>query len=745
VLAFRFPVEFSQQGELAATVSGMTTFKNVRFYYSPLELVNDLSIQAGWRAGYGRADGVYSADLAFTVAHEGTLTVYTMWRVTGAAGSNVQPSDFTLTDSTSSANWEVREVAAGYYLLIAKVIMFLSVGDDPTISLGAVAPAGFDFDGGLQSVARLIFDTATNFQTADVIHPNGQGAFISAADMPMDSGFTLNGTAAESLWKLSDVTVKGVWVANTLPVPGMNVYLDQDMPPFVAQYSDAYRVSPGYYDFKVAVGAGWFDATPASLDGNVENPPTGYPDGVGLPYASSMRQFSVMQKGTYDTYVLGYLVSSVPNYNLINSALQPQPTPFLCRRDTDVVPYSLGFNPNESVTKVSGTAFANKAAALNAFVPVPENATSIRIRPVESGTGKKAWVDGQISYGTPLNDLEVYVSKIGSINWNDPATYDFMIAGPEVLIPTDGGVGFIESVRGLSLNIAVLNPSLTDDVALELIIEIKTGPDKRQFFPVCRESFSYSIAEWPGLLRGAPQDITWDGYVGKLNKPVPQNGYCIYKLRATRMPALNAAGIAVTPASGAALTIEVGQNVLQADGSIAFTPFSSPVLGAGNESSGAGNTNIGAGGAGQDFSIVIPADARDSGDIDVFIPVLSGNEIVWRCEEQIQFEAWVNWQPIFFHSAYGLGPTFSDYTAAQNPEIFLQVPSDPYLVYLFGTFAKPTAFKYALNFTNFFDVTNSGYLALKSPYDASLTVNGYVQFPLSIETINDLTKLLNLL
>lgn len=735
-------LEKTRQGELAGTVNGMVTFKEVTFYYSPLEVFNDLVVSSGWRLDYSAItehyyihdpQGTQALDLDFEFSSDGQFKAYCYWQLSGPGVPAV--GDFTLTDTSGLVAWSVRDLGAGKCLLVAAIDTAATSGTGILATLTAAAPAGYAFDTEyyaeseygirVQSVSRLIFANATNFRTCPVIHPNGQGAAITADDLPVASGFTLNGNLSESLWVISDATVKGVWAAKTLPVPGMNVFLDQDLPPFVGQYTDLYRVSPGYYDFRVAVGANWNSST----YGYTENPPDGYPSGVGLPYASSMRQFAQMQFGTHDTYVLGYLVSSEPNYNVINEALQPQPTPYLCRRDTDTVPFSLGFNENDVVVKTTTTIPATYAEAYQGGLSVPSGTTGIKIRVVASGTGLKGWRAGQLSYGDPAPDLEIYVSKTGYPDRNDIGSYDFSVAaGNEVNIPNDGGSGYLAGVLNGSLNFAVYNPSGAP-VTVDVLIEKDFGTVVRQFFPVCRESFSYCVDGRPGILNLTfTGSINMAGLPGTQNKPVPQSGYCIYKIRASRVPAANAAGIYITPASGPPISVTIGQNVLQSDGSLAFTPFSSPGIGAGNTNAGGGNTNVGAGGFGQDFTIVIPASAGTSGDIDVFWPVLAGNEVVWSSEQDVIFEAWVNWQPLFYNQIYGVGPMDN-----------LDTPATP------GWYPQPTAFMNCLSFTNLFEVQNSGYLPLTNPYEPTSPARTKVQFPPCIELYNDLINLLNLL
>ena len=122
---------------------------------------------------------------------------------------------------------------------------------------------------------------------------------------------------------------------------------------------------------------------------------------------------------------------------------------------------------------------------------------------------------------------------------------------------------------------------------------------------------------------------------------------------------------------------------------------------------------MGAGGSGQPAMITIPANARDTGDMDVFIPVLAGNELVWQCDDDVIVEAWANWQPIFFSSQYGTTSPYSAFVA--------------------------TAFQYCLEFANRFDLRISNYPVFSEASRAK------VQFPPSIEIYKDLEACLSLI
>jgi hypothetical protein len=209
-------------------------------------------------------------------------------------------------------------------------------------------------------------------------------------------------------------------------------------------------------------------------------------------------------------------------------------------------------------------------------------------------------------------------------------------------------------------------------------------------------------------------------------KAIPQNGYSIFKVRATRTPVANSAGIMVTPSSGDEINILLGQNKLQYDGTLSFEPFltSQVQLGAGDTDTGAGDDSQGAGGSAELFTITIPANARDSGDVVVFIPVLGGNELVWQCDETVIVEAWANWQPIFHFECYG---RFAFPYRHNDPEHDYQYMS-PY----------PTAWPRCLSFANYFET----YIANYGNFDS---MEGRTQFPISAEIVNDLEACLNLI
>lgn len=539
-------------------------------------------------------------------------------------------------------------------------------------------------------------------------------------------------------WSISPATVKGIWIANTFPLPALNRFIDQDIPPFVGRY-----VSPQEWSGTgglnaeqgtVAIGApAWSGLLEAGLTlPALDNPPAaGSRADVSTTHlASSMRQENLIQTGTKEftldlsgyplysdtaTYgvnvsvkdALGNLwlslqpgnynhplveglwwhliwpagteIATGPKYNLIGQSGQCKPASWLVRRDTDFVPWNLGFNPDDQMrilTQPSAAGVVAKADGTpwsDAFPSISNVIRKLSIQVLAPGTANPGYTNGQFQYGSLLTTpLLIFVRSFahsGAFNPADPTTYDFVTTTNQVNVPGDGGNGFMakllatETIVGaFSFYIAIgiplgvynadtpyqlydlvtdpanpantykyinANPSsrtaLTDgahwaataDVPFDLITQWCTSPNPRRgYFPFYSECYSF-----------IPTGALWGSNSTLPNQPVPQNGYVIYKVRATRLPVTDSLGLATTPTNGQEIVVTLGQNRMQLDGTLAFVPF----LGGAAQAGAGDDFGGGAGGfGGAPLTITIAATARDSGDVDVWIPVLGGNELVFR-------------------------------------------------------------------------------------------------------------------
>lgn len=689
-------------------------FKSVKFY-SQEESISISSCRRLYAAYHVPYQTNFNFDFTYNPDSFGHWKCRMFCLVTG---STTPPliSGFTITDTSSvTIDWTVEATTiAGQFLFVGTIDEDISTSG--SITIAATPPAGYSFskyvfseDTGfpftlipyLTIDSFLVFSVAAGLAATPGIVSEGVVNVTNCQDVPEVSKFSVAGFGSMVAWVVSDPSIKGVWAANTLPVPGINFYLDQDMPPYVgAKLPNALNTGR-----TVAIAKNNFDLYNESLV------PT-------ITLASTMREPEKFETGIGPT-------------NIINQSLQTRPAPYQILKATDLVPFDYGFNsgydfvatPRQIVGASGGLAYHG--------VSVPDNVTSVRIRLVAVNTGVKNWKNGVLQYGELLGvNLKIFVSSFGYPDPNNPATYDFFTTSNEVNIPSDGGAGYLAGILNSGIAITIQN-NTGADVLFDFISEVVFSWAKpRQYFPDCLECFSYSIDGAPAIQHPDPNDPANND---NNYKPVPQNGHCLYKLRATRLPVDNGHGIAITPSSGDEIVAYLGTNKLQPDNTLLFIALgaSDPGgLGAGDTGFGSGDDGMGAGGPPEfvyPFKITIPASARDSGDVAVFWPVLGGTELVYKCVGDIILEAWANWQPIFFNNVFGIG-------------------YDPVNITQHGAAPAATAFQYAMNFANYYDKSLSNY---PPDYFSVGFSPGYlplsVQYPLSIELYNDLMALLNLL
>jgi len=700
---------------LCETTGPAMQMKNVQFICSESDATG-LNIGRGrfLNASLKTNTGAYdhqNLDVKFTSTSAGELRMrVTFWFASNTVGpySATPPalSGFTLSATPSmTTSWSTAPSvyvvnATGYpalshdnhqtYKLICDITLAVSIGETD-MNFDAQLPAGYGFETygidtlyfwelGLNSQALVETFLVTGYDNTSSAIPAISGSnsvSINCSAQPSDfaisfkDGYGTTASGSISAYRTFPY-VKGAWVAKTLPVPGMNVFLDQDFPPYIGVADETIQNI-----FAQNIGI----ATAGNGQAQGQS---------GNPYASTMRQTSPISFSYDPTYHPVYLNDKVQS---MSPGITCRPAKWLARRDTDFVPFELGFNSGLQHTTYSNQ-IADAAGDLIYYsASVPPNATSIKIRLVQSGT-VPGWRGGVFEYGVALaENLNIFVRQIGYPIL--PVTYDFLTTNNAVTIDPDGGGSYLAAVLNNGFNFAVqaINGHA---VTFDVYVEIDTATPARVYFPLCAECFSYVMDGTPGVYAEYLAYL----YGGTTSKPVPQSGYCIFKVRATRLPV--GSPIAITPTSGAALTITIGQNILAA-GVLTFTPFLNP-----------DSSNL---------TITIPADARDSGDVKVFIPVLAGNEIVYQCSTQIIFEAWVNWQPVWFNKMYGMG----------------QFPLD--IAYSFNA-PTPTVFQYALSFVNDFNVTGVGWPKV---YPADGANGSAVQFPLFRELYDDTVELLKLL
>ena len=692
--------DMNAQGELWGTLNASSTvapnpnftgFKSVKFYFSAADAPDGLTVATGRRVDCFVTDGglttAESFDFPFNASLGGAVlcALQSQFAYSGAGAPPALPPDataFGIVDTSSvPITWTTVALAtAGQYLLVG-TINYATIGSGAgNITFSATAPANYSFPGTasgggidpdtslntLLVSSKLYFSEENTITIPAVIHqPSSmrwRGQVIAADDIPADSDFTVNGNYSIAMWEISDPTVPGMWTAMTLPVPGVNVFLDQDLPPYVGQISESGEVD---------------DGNPVSIA-----LPLNRSDRLSEPQASTMRQPAPINLGSES------IVPADPKINPVAPGINARGTKWWVIRDTDAVVYNPLPRANQDIQIFTSITLPPGGIFSTSFPIVPTNATAVKMRLIKPGSGT--------FYNPPTisQNLNFYVSISNSADPSDPSTYDFETSDSQVNIPTDGGAGYLASIIAgesfVGFNYSIKNP--TDaPVTFDLFTELDYGVGgARVFTAAVHECFSYCIeGDAPGVGSSA-------GYT----KPIPQNGYCIWKIRASR-PIEPVNGYGVTPESGAAITATIGQNKVQGDGSLLFTPLSED-------------------GGVTPFTITIAADARDSGDVAVFWPVLSGTELVWQCDSTIVLEAWANWQPVFFSTYMGIFKTPDEGTIPLNA-------------------FNPTEYSQALAFSNRFQITYANYPATAG------NVSTTVQFPLFAGLYNDLEAVLNLM
>ena len=619
----------------------------------------------------------------------------------GGVASNVSDLDFSASPSFGSivsTSFTKQEIPGYIVWLYDQIFTFtgtltttVSAGENDAVFTFTVPPAQMDAtpasrnwffsDATLTfSDSSLSMNDTTITTPVNVVNPRISGGSIASSWM-IDPYFYIGNSSIKYYstvqWDLSNQTIPGVWAANTLPSPAQHVFLDNDLPPYVGQ------ILPNAQSVQVATHA------PDAVDsfGN-------------YLFVSTMRAPQIY-KGINS-------VTGLPN-NLINQAIQHEPAQWPVIRSTDPVPFNLGFNGQDKIY-IASAQVADAAGDPNYYsfsdfgFLVTGDVVTVKLRLVAANTADLIWSGGSLTYGGTLpSGLKIYVSLTDFPDPANPSTYDFVITGNSLTIPTDGGAGYLASIVANfgSFNFCIVNTS-GNAISYDIVAEMDfAAVPARQFLPANQGYGAYpnrpAYEGFSHILDGLPYVNSDESFFGAegVNKPVPQSGYCIFKVRATRLPVLNAAGIAITPTSGAEIVVTLGQNKLNSDNTLTFTPFTN----------GGGN-----------FTITIPTNGRDTGDVEVFWPVLSGTELVWQAATNVIVEAWANWQPCFHSVGFATG------TAIQTPY----------------------AQKYALSFCNYFDLQLAGYPS-NDPFHPGQSISTQTQYPITTEILSDLTTVLNLL
>ena len=511
----------------------------------------------------------------------------------------------------------------------------------------------------------IIGTSAAGTPYSNVIHPTNPGYRVVAG-----TGQSVlriyNSTASlypTPCWTLTNPNSSGVWEAMTLPVPAQNVFLDQDFYNYTIKYAH--------------IGV--------------------LPSGMGTTTGES-----------YENTSTGGLINSV------QPITTPKPTKWPVIRSTEFLPYVcqnyescvLGYLGNDPVMVNIGGIWQTLPLSIRVFY---NNDIVIAARAPGMNLNMVGWLNGvnQIGYPHPTKTFTIFVSKNGGVGINpaNPATYDFSITGDDVRIPGNAPAGYWESILSGTGQVHYC-VTTTDNTFTTLSTYIGNSPkssDKMFFVGYStgkenQETYSYSLYGDPVML--LQEDIRLN-YGDVFQKLTPRSGYCIFKVKASRLPQDVGRGIQLTPASGADLTITLGQYVTDNSNpaNVYFEPFMAD--------------------NGLDkLTIEIPDTASDSGEVAVYLPVLGGNELVYQCSQQVILEAWVNWQPIWFSNVFA---NF-DYRAFDHGAFES-----------YGLVPQPLQFQHCLAFVNY---------AWNQTGNAQAT---YVQYPLAKCIFDDIISLMRII
>lgn len=699
------------QGRLLCSSTSRHCFRFIEFWgidtdIAPCTLIQKIQFEA-FNDAIALVPMTFGNDFKFTLrsGFVATIRFYITITLAGGPGALTASAGCTVVSqnpTVTSGGDPALDLILDVDLAVGDNVVTFSTNHDQKSNIGSIA------------FPPAIHSDALNFEGNDfnlidnVILASGQGAKLKSPNYGGEYLFFIGtgSTIAKTTVQISDPTVKGVWVAKTPPIPGHNVFLDQDFTPFVGQVIDSAHDDAA----KIAI-------SPTLPD---------YGNGI---LASSMRQEAGVLGPREDlppAVAALFPWEPISKFGIMKSSLSARPTPYPILRDTDFVPFNLGFDDSAESTNpvyLQGEV-VNPGTLYIALAAIPNNAKKVKVRCVANGTLRKGWIGGRQTYGTALASTFTIYARKNAVPTT--STYDFKVDANEINIPSDGGPGYLAALLGQGLFLGIQNNSAAP-IQFDIIVETPlTDPEPaRKFFADANECFSYSLvsqqssgtaSELPAIMSEQQQT---DSSIYKLSRrPIPHSGYCIFRIRATRLPTTDVNGWSSIPTAGAELRIVVGQNKFNDDGTVVFVPFkvSQDIIGAGDINTGGGDTNTGVGSLADPYTIIIPANASTTGDIAVFIPVLAGNELAYQCTSPVVFESWVNWQPIFYNKSMAAGN---------------QYPYDgwPYLIPDEATF-----FPYALNFMNYFNVTLANYPAAMAT----------VSFPMSVELYNDLERCLNL-
>ena len=603
--------------------------------------------------------------------------------------------------------------------------------------------------GGFYAAMQFTYDTsAAGTPYSNIIHPTNPGYKVQSSGMATPTFKIYSSTSAvyfSPCWILTNPAAFGLWEANTLPIPAQNVFLDQDIYNYknlpannfnygvqILENGPAYDSSGNYVFKKLIPGRQYYYqrsnyGLTYPVDYTLINGTQTLTDDGYFTAQGSSATLTGLIGHTVEAYIfftdyyqMGIGPSSAESdldsggvIQPVAPSVTPKPTKWPIKRSTDFLPFQhsayvgdagdqIMIQSDYSILNPSwGTLWHTLGIHGQAR---GSNGTIIAVRAAGMSINDVGWLNGvnQIGYPHATKTFHVYVSLTNGINPFDPTTYDFVITGADVTIPGNAPYGYDARVFA-NRNQFYYMVVTTDNTYTTLSTYSGAVPhlNPKYFFwqydNASDNTEIYSYCLNGESLMFLQKEISATAGTGQ--KIIPQSGYCIFKVKASRLPVDIGRGIQITPLIGSDLTITLGQWVT--DNSDPSNVYFEPLK---------------ADGGLDNLTIEIPATASDSGEVVVYLPVLGGNELVYQCSQQIILEAWVNWQPIWFSNVFG---SF-DISAFVNGSFTTD-----------SLVPQPLAFQHCLAFVNF-------------SWSATPQAT-YVQYPLARCVFDDIVSLLRII
>lgn len=427
--------------------------------------------------------------------------------------------------------------------------------------------------------------TATVATDVDIINPGSTGKKVVATPFPTVPVFTMDTVTKPITYRESN-GVKGVWSANTLPVPAIHGFLDQDFAPYIVRRDLVSGIT--------AIGLGENNAFITDpLPPNITD--------------TGMKQFAPMPQ-------------SDPKINEARTAITVRPVQWPVIRDTETYP-TFDFDYYKQNADTTQSLSANGTFGDWTFLPLI-NATF------------KGLVFQFINpTPSPMPSVKFYFrTGVVTIDPANSGTYDFSFTGTSFTIPDDVPAEFQPFYTETNFTYLIQDISgVAHQFTFRLQFQFNDTSGNFYSWPLMVPKFQ-PVTPGPYLECGSYRFTPGNNQpaiFGTLSSlPIPQYGYCVYRVMARRRPALTTSQVPLASNATSPITVRLG--IMRSGVFVQFT------------------------------TATIAVGRADTGFASVFWPVMFGAPLVYQCDEALNVTAWVNFQPPLFSSYQGFQQPFDN-------------------------------------------------------------------------------------